>query len=144
VWGIAWWWVVLVALLAAYVAFLAALALAGRSDDARAWAGFVPDCLRLFGRLLRDPAVPRRHRVLLAASLLYLASPVDLVPDFIPVAGQLDDAILVGLVLRRVVRGVGEEAVRRHWPGPDGSVQLLLRYASSPKRMPWASGSSPE
>ncbi len=56
----------------------------------------------------------------------YLASPIDLVPDFIPVAGQLDDAILVALVLRGVLRAAGEEVVRGHWRGPERSLRLLL------------------
>ena len=114
--------------MAAYLSFVLALVLRGRRSDARAVAGFVPDCLLLVRRLLSDPRVPRRRKLLLWALLLYLASPVDLVPDFIPVAGQLDDAAVVALALRLLVRG-GRGLVAEHWPGPDSSRDIVLRLA---------------
>ena len=114
-------------MLVAYLALIAALALTGRRAQARAVGGFVPDCAVLFTRLARDPAVPRRRRLALVAVAAYLASPIDLVPDFIPVAGQADDALLVALVLRWLVRGAGPALIERHWPGPDGSLRVLLR-----------------
>ena len=119
--------------IAAAVYLLAVLALvaAGRRTDARALAGFVPDCVVLFRRLLRDPAVPRRRKWALALLIGYLAMPIDLIPDFIPVAGQLDDAILVGLVLRGLVRGGGAGLVRGHWPGPEASLRVLLRMSGA-------------
>jgi uncharacterized membrane protein YkvA (DUF1232 family) len=113
-------------LLAAYAAFVLILMVAGRREAARAVAGFVPDCAVLFGRLARDPHVPRWRRALLVALALYLASPIDLVPDFIPIAGQLDDAILVLLGLRSLVHGGGER-VCAHWPGPRSSLDVILR-----------------
>src|SRR4051794_9019418 len=113
-----------------WLAFVVALLLAGRSGDARSLAGFIPDCLVLVGRLVRDPRVPRRRKLLLAALVAYLALPFDLVPDFIPVAGQLDDAIVVTLVLRGLVRAGGEALVRELWPGPERSVEILLRLAT--------------
>src|SRR5918911_116627 len=94
--------IVLVALgvlLLLWAGFVAALALAGRRSHARALAGFVPDCAVLFKRLVADPRVARVHKLALVVLGAYLAMPFDLVPDFIPVAGQLDDAILVALVL---------------------------------------------
>jgi uncharacterized membrane protein YkvA (DUF1232 family) len=97
--------------------------------DVRAIAGFIPDCAVLFGRVLRDPRVPLRSKALVAALIPYLALPFDLIPDFIPVAGQLDDAILVAFVLRRVVRRTGPELVRELWPGPDSSLRVVLRAA---------------
>jgi uncharacterized membrane protein YkvA (DUF1232 family) len=105
------------------------LLVAGRRSGARALAGFVPDCVVLFRRLLGDARVPRRRKLLLAALAGYLAMPFDLVPDFIPVAGQLDDAILVALVLRAVLRGGGTELIREHWPGPEESLAVVLRLA---------------
>jgi uncharacterized membrane protein YkvA (DUF1232 family) len=98
--------------------FVIALLIAGRRESARALAGFIPDCVVLCGRLLRDPRVPRRRKALSVALAGYLALPFDLVPDFIPVAGQLDDVVIVALVLRSLVRGGGEPIVREHWPGP--------------------------
>jgi uncharacterized membrane protein YkvA (DUF1232 family) len=74
-------------------------------SEARRLARTVPDKLALIRRLVADPSTPRRHRLLLLALVAYLASPIDLIPDFIPVLGQLDDAIAVVLVLRIVQRG---------------------------------------
>ena len=113
----------------AYCVLVLVLAIAGRRESARALAGFVPDCVVLCSRLLRDPRVPRRKKVLLVALTGYLALPFDLVPDFIPVAGQLDDAIIVALVLRSLLRSGGPSLVREHWPGPESSLALVLRLA---------------
>ena len=107
-----------------YAGVVAAFFVAGRREDARAVAGFVPDCVVLFARLLRDDRLPRRHKLLVAALLPYLAMPFDLIPDFIPVAGQLDDAVIVALVLRRVVRA-NPELVEEHWPGPRRTLVWL-------------------
>ena len=115
--------------LAVYAALLVALLLAGRRVDARALATIIPDCLMLLRALLRDPRVPRRRKLLLAALLAYLAMPIDLVPDFIPIAGQLDDAIVVALVLRAVLRSAGPELLCEHWRGPQRSLDVLLRLA---------------
>lgn len=106
------------------IAVLALVAI-GRRSDARALAGFIPDCLGLVKRLLRDDRVPRRRKLLLGALIAYLAMPFDLVPDFIPVAGQLDDAILVALVLRAVLRSGGEALLDEHWRGPARSLELV-------------------
>jgi uncharacterized membrane protein YkvA (DUF1232 family) len=68
----------------------------------------------------------------LALVFLYLAMPLDLIPDFIPVLGHADDAIIVCLVLRSVVRKAGGQAVRRHWPGTDDGLAALWRIAGLP------------
>jgi uncharacterized membrane protein YkvA (DUF1232 family) len=73
--------------------------------------------------------VARRKKLLLVALTGYVALPFDLVPDFIPVAGQLEDVVSVALVLRRLFRGGGEALVREHWPGPESSLKLVLRVA---------------
>jgi uncharacterized membrane protein YkvA (DUF1232 family) len=119
----------LAAVAGAVVFVWAALVAGGRREDARALAGFIPDCLVLVSRLLRDPRVPRRRKLMLAALLGYLALPFDLVPDFIPVAGQLDDVLVVGFVLRRLLRSGGDALVREHWPGPQQSLAFVLRLA---------------
>ena len=113
-------------MLACYLLVVLAFVIAGRRRDARALAGFVPDCVILFSRLLRDPRVPRSSKVLVALLIPYLAMPFDLVPDFIPIAGQADDAILVGLVLRRLVRRTEPEILRELWPGPERSLAIKL------------------
>jgi uncharacterized membrane protein YkvA (DUF1232 family) len=118
----------LASLIGLYVLVVLAFFIAGRRADARAIAGFVPDCVVLFSRLLRDKRLPRRHKWLVGALIPYLAMPFDLVPDFIPVAGQLDDAVIVAFVLRRVAR-TNSGLIREHWPGPSSSLALILRLA---------------
>jgi uncharacterized membrane protein YkvA (DUF1232 family) len=124
-------WAILAAVgaVALYAACVVVLVVAGRRGEARALAGFIPDCIVLFKRLLADPRVPQRRKALLAGMIGYLALPFDLVPDFIPVAGQLDDAILVGLVLRAVLRSSGSELLPEHWPGPAQSLRVIERFA---------------
>ena len=89
----------------------------------------MPDCAILFSRLARDPRVPLRAKLLLGVLVGYLALPFDLIPDFIPVVGALDDAIVVAIALRLVVRTSGAEIVRDHWPGPEVSLGTVLRLA---------------
>ncbi len=128
------------ALLAVYTLFVAVLVAAGRRSEARALAGFIPDCLVLFRRLLADDRVPRSRKLALIFLIGYLASPIDLIPDFIPIAGQLDDAILAALVLRSVARGGGPALIDEHWPGPPGGSGLIKRLAfgSHPRVSPAA------
>jgi uncharacterized membrane protein YkvA (DUF1232 family) len=89
----------------------------------------LPDLLRLLPRLAADRSLPRGVRAGLAALLAYLAFPFDLVPDFIPVLGYADDAIIVAAVLRWVVRRAGIDAVRRQWPGTEDGFSALCRLA---------------
>ena len=129
------WWIwpalTLVTIVLLWGALVIGLMVAGRRDDARALATFIPDCIVLLSRLLGDRRVPRRRKLLLAGLAGYLALPFDLVPDFIPVAGQLDDVLVVAFVLRRFLRSGGEALVREHWPGPERSLQLVLRIAGT-------------
>lgn len=89
----------------------------------------LPDLLRLIRRLLADSTVAVGVRVLLGLLLVYLASPIDLVPDFIPVIGYADDVVIVALVLRSVVASAGADAVRRHWPGTPEGLAVMLKLA---------------
>ena len=90
-------------------------------------ARLAPHCAVLFGRLARDARVARRHKLVLLGAAAYLAMPLDLVPDFIPVAGQLDDAVVIALALRAVLRGAGPDLVAEHWPGSARSLAALER-----------------
>jgi uncharacterized membrane protein YkvA (DUF1232 family) len=112
-----------------YATVVLVLVALGRGADARALARFVPDCVVLFKRLLADPRVEWWRKALLVFVIVYLASPIDLVPDFIPVAGQLDDAVVVALALRAILRAGGVELIEEHWPGPRSSLSLILRLA---------------
>src|SRR2546423_2634207 len=119
----------LLGFIALYLLVVGAFMIAGRRGIARAIAGFVPDCVVLFTRLLRDERLPRRDKYLVAALVPYLAMPFDLIPDFIPIAGQLDDAVLVAFVLRRVARR-NVSLIREHWPGPESSLNVVLGKAA--------------
>src|SRR5207247_11045109 len=100
-----WQWlgVTLGATIALWSLLVVALLALGRRRDAREVVRFIPDCIVLFKRLLQDPRVPRRAKVAVALLVPYLASPFDLIPDFIPLAGQLDYAILVAVDIDFVV-----------------------------------------
>ena len=87
----------------------------------------LPDLLRLFRRMSTDGSLPTGVRVRVGLLMIYLALPIDLVPDFIPVLGYADDAILVIVVLRSVARRAGIETLRRHWPGTEDGFAALCR-----------------
>lgn len=109
-----------------WIALIIALAVAGpRGPLLREALRLLPDLLRLLRRLVADGGLPRGARVRLVLLFAYLALPFDLVPDFIPVLGYADDAIIVALVLRSVVRRAGLEAVRSHWPGTEDGFDVL-------------------
>ena len=100
----------------------------------------LPDLLRLLRRLAADASVPRAARVRLWLLLGYLAIPIDLVPDFIPVLGYAEDAIIVTLVLRSVVRRAGAPVIRRHWPGTDDGLAALGRLTGLQLSEPHGTG----
>ena len=105
------------------------LLLLGRRNDAREIARFLPDCILLFKRLLRDERVPLRAKVVLVLLVPYLLMPFELVPDFIPVAGQLDDAILVAIAIAYVARSAGRDVVADLWPGSERGLRVVLSLA---------------
>ncbi|MGQ0849166.1 MAG: YkvA family protein [Actinomycetota bacterium] len=93
----------------------------------------VPNLLKLLGRLLKDPRVPRRSKVLVGAVLAYLMLPIDIIPDVIPVAGALDDLFLVVFSLNHLIKRAGEEVVAEHWDGPQdlfGMIRSILETAN--------------
>jgi uncharacterized membrane protein YkvA (DUF1232 family) len=90
----------------------------------------VPDCAVLFKRLLGDPRVPRRAKAALALVIPYLAMPFDLIPDFLPVIGQLDDAVIVVVALRYVSRCAGRDVIEELWPGSERGLRMLLAFSS--------------
>jgi uncharacterized membrane protein YkvA (DUF1232 family) len=110
-----------------WLVLLGILLLLGRRDRARELLTLIPDCVVLGRRLLGDPAVPRRAKVALALLVAYLASPVDLIPDFVPVLGYLDDALVAAAVLQYVVRVSGRDTVAQYWPRNRPTPSALSR-----------------
>jgi uncharacterized membrane protein YkvA (DUF1232 family) len=129
------WWIDLLisfgaALVVIWVALVIVLTRSGRglhglSEAAR----LLPDLLRLIPRLARDRSLPRGVRLRLWLLLGYLASPLDLIPDFIPVIGYADDAVIVAVALRSVVRAAGPEPLERHWPGTADGLAIVRHLA---------------
>jgi uncharacterized membrane protein YkvA (DUF1232 family) len=103
-----------------------------RPDDltVREVLRLLPDVLRLVRRLTADRSLPRSVRLQLWLLLGHLLMPVDLVPDFLPVVGYADDAVLVAWVLRSVVRSAGDAALARHWPGTATGLAVIRRLAA--------------
>ncbi|MHB1171991.1 MAG: YkvA family protein [Lacisediminihabitans sp.] len=93
----------------------------------------LPDLLRMIRRLAADRSVPTGVRLRLILLLVYLASPIDLIPDFIPVLGYADDAIITALVIRSVIRRAGTEPLHRHWPGTPEGLTTIERLAGLPR-----------
>ena len=131
------WWLVAISVVGGVVLIWAALVTAlwfvkpdelGVHDAMR----LLPDLLRLLNRLVSDPSMPRGVRVRVALLIGYLALPFDLIPDFVPVLGYADDAIVVALVLRSVTRRAGPEALARHWPGTPDGLAAVLRLCRLP------------
>ncbi|MDP9407718.1 MAG: DUF1232 domain-containing protein [Actinomycetota bacterium] len=133
-----WWGVALggvAGLLLVWAALVAALwAARPRGERLTESLRLLPDLLRLVARLARDRGLPLGVRLRVWGLLGYLAFPIDLVPDVVPVVGYADDAVLVVLVLRSVVRRAGPGAVERHWPGSPDGLAAVLRLAGWPRR----------
>ena len=126
------WWQLTIgiaaAILIAWLLLIVALALTRPKGAMLTEAlRILPDLMRLLRRLAADPTMSRAIRVRLGLLMAYLAIPIDLIPDFIPVLGYADDAIIVTLVLRSVVRHAGINAVRQRWPGTSDGFAALCR-----------------
>jgi uncharacterized membrane protein YkvA (DUF1232 family) len=112
-----------------WIGLIVLLIALGRRALARELATLVPNLTRLFAGLMRDPRVPLRAKVVLGATALYLAMPIDVIPDFVPIAGSLDDAIVAAFALRFVVRASSPEIVAEHWPGDPATLRRILWLA---------------
>ena len=131
------WWEILLPLVAGvallYVVLLSGLWLyARRHPDTVGMADalrLLPDLLRLLRRLIADSTVRPAVRIKLVLLLAYLLSPLDLVPDFVPVIGYADDVVIVAVVLRSVIRSAGPEPLRRQWPGTPSGLLVIERLA---------------
>ena len=131
-----WWRVLLGAAAGLVLVYVVLLALLWRYARAhpetvglRDALRLLPDLLRLLRRLIADRTLPTGVRVRVALLVAYLAVPFDLVPDVVPVIGYADDAVVVALVLRSVVRRAGADALRRHWPGTPEGLAFVLRLS---------------
>ncbi|MCE5292443.1 MAG: DUF1232 domain-containing protein [Nocardiaceae bacterium] len=119
---------VVIALILVWIVLIGALAVVRpKGVVLRDAVRILPDLLRLIRRLSADRSQPRGVRVRLGLLMVYLALPIDLVPDFIPVLGYADDAIIVAAVLRSIVRRVGLDAVREQWPGSEAGFETVRR-----------------
>ena len=112
---------------ALWLAAIAILIAFGRRTEARELATLIPNLLMLFRGLLRDPRVPRGAKLWLGVAVVWIASPIDLIPEFIPIAGPLDDAIVAGLVLRHLLRRTPRSVVSEHWRGSQAVLAALVR-----------------
>lgn len=110
-----------------WLVVMAGLFASGRAGAARELLGLIPNLLLLFKDLIRDPRVPRSAKVWLVLGAVWIASPIDLVPEFIPVLGPLDDAIVAAIVLRHLIRRAGADVVADHWRGEEATLQRILR-----------------
>ena len=133
------WWDLLLgiaaAVLLAWLSLVAVLVIARpRGGLLREALRVLPDVLRLVRRLAADKTLPRGVRIRLGLLLAYLAIPFDFIPDFNPVLGYADDAIIVTAVLRSVVRLAGIDAIRRHWPGTEDGLTAVARLAGLDRR----------
>ena len=135
------WAEILLILVAIWIVLAIVLVIVGRVLLARELALLVPNLVRMFGGLLRDPRVPLRAKIVVGIASLWLASPIDLIPDFVPIAGQLDDAIVAALALRFILRTTDGAVVRQHWHGDPATLERVLRMVSwggrgSPRALP--------
>jgi uncharacterized membrane protein YkvA (DUF1232 family) len=126
----AWLGVAIAINVAVWLVFVGVLLVAGRRTQARELVHFLPDCARLFKRLSRDPRVPRRAKLMLVVLAAYLLSPIDLVPDFLPIAGLVDDAVLAALAAAYLVRKAGRVPIEEHWSGSEAGLRVVLALAA--------------
>jgi uncharacterized membrane protein YkvA (DUF1232 family) len=114
--------------------WLVLLALAARLPDgvAKELAGFLPNCVTMLRKLRTDPRVPRRAKVAVGFAALWAISPIDLIPEFLPVIGPLDDIVVIALALRYAGRQVPRDVILEAWPGDPSLINRLLGPTSTP------------
>ena len=103
------------------------LVVLGRRSQARELAALIPNLVILFRGLLGDPRVPRSSKRWLWFAVAWFLSPIDLIPEFLPVVGPLDDAIVAALVLRYVLRRTDRTVLADYWRGEPGTLDAILR-----------------
>jgi len=124
--------VLIVGLLAAWAVLVALLwVIRPRDVGLEELVRVIPDILRLVRDIVGDRSAPMGVRLVLVGLVAWLVSPIDLVPEFIPVLGPLDDVVVAVLVLRYVRRRLGTAELQRHWPGTEAGFGLLLRLTGS-------------
>ena len=123
-----WLQAILIAVAVVIVSWLLLIVLARRLPPgvAKDLAAFLPDCVTAMRALRRDPRVPRRAKIALLVAVLWVLSPIDLIPEFLPVIGPLDDVIAVALLLRYAARSVPRQVVLEAWPGERRLIERLL------------------
>jgi uncharacterized membrane protein YkvA (DUF1232 family) len=114
-----------------WVASIILLLVIGWRTAARQLVTLLPNLVGLFRALLRDPRIPRGSRVMVGFAIAWFVSPVDLVPEFVPVLGPLDDVVVAALVLRHVLRKAGRDVIAEHWSGDQATLGVLLRIAGA-------------
>jgi uncharacterized membrane protein YkvA (DUF1232 family) len=112
--------------IAVWLVVVGALMLAGRAVEAKQVARLLPDLAALLRGLLHDPGVPRRSKVLVGLAMVWVVSPIDLLPEFLPIIGPLDDVIVVALVLRHLIKRAAPDVVREHWRGDTAMLERAL------------------
>jgi uncharacterized membrane protein YkvA (DUF1232 family) len=123
-----WLQAILIAVVLVVASWLLLIVLARRLPPgvAKDLAGFLPDCVTAMRVLRRDPRVPRRARVAVVIAMLWVLSPIDLIPEFLPVIGPLDDIIAVAVLLRYAGRSVPRQVLLDAWPGDPYLMERLL------------------
>ncbi|MGE5228070.1 MAG: YkvA family protein [Planctomycetaceae bacterium] len=105
----------------------------GHASTARELVGLIPNLLLLFKDLAKDPRVPRGAKWWLLVGAVWIASPIDLLPEFLPVVGPLDDAIVAAVILRHLVRSAGADVVAERWRGDPATLERILRLFGTPR-----------
>lgn len=130
------WWMIPIGIVSAFAVIWLILAatlwLMRPTASMQDLVRLLPDVLRLLKRLAADPELPRRIRVAVVALIAFVVSPIDLIPDAIPVIGFADDVIVVGLVLRWISRTAGPGPLAKHWPGTPEGLATLCKLCGLP------------